>query len=243
MKRARKRRLQGVSGKVEEIEKSTSKAEQERGQMKTTEMAGGGPVGNREFSQLEIEDAAEKGARVLGIKKIRWYEGEEEGMTIKERVRRMIRKVDARAADFIEDVFVTPRSKEVGKIFVAFYDKKFLDAVVSREHLLKSWHGNGSVSTCPWIGPPHFEDYQKLTRLDYKLRVCADHVNTEHDHRTTHKLCNEKIRTRIRYLGVRLVMDVRVVASRISLPVGAEETVDQVVDKLIVKNKRRYEGG
>ena len=44
----------------------------------------------------------------------------------------MIREVDPMSADYIESVFVTPRSEQVDKVFVAFYDKMSLNAVVNR---------------------------------------------------------------------------------------------------------------
>ena len=125
---------------------------------------------------------------------------------------------------------------------MAFYDKMSLNAVVNREHLMRSWVGNGAVTTCPWIGPEHYDDYQLLTQLDYKLRVCAEGPHDHrpgHNHKTDHKLCNEKIRTRIRYLGVQLVMDVRVVWSKVMRTVGAGETVEEIVDKLIETANRR----
>ena len=66
-----------------------------------------------------------------------------------------------------------PGSEQVDKVFVAFYDKMSLNAVVNREHLMRSWVGNGAVTTFPWIGPEHYDDYQLLTQLDYKLINCS----------------------------------------------------------------------
>ena len=74
------------------------------------------------------------------------------------------------------------------------------------------------------------------------MRVCAEGPHDHrpgHNHKTDHKLCNEKIRTRIRYLGVQLVMDVRVVWSKVMRTVGAGETVEEIVDKLIETANRR----